>query len=434
MNHAYDRLAMTSIQRAAIPYGKNKRDTTMLFIGLSYLAFNYTLPVIKIYFSYYEYIGKFIGLIMIFGIMLVPRYRSIALQRRHVYYAFAAVVTIFASTLLNGDELEAVVNGVYDVMSCLAAYLFFMGLTRKDANAKLVICIFGILALGNGLVGIYGSLTGNSLFGMSSEYVGVGAFGYDPSSGRSGGIRGENYVGVWNVPALALGLSLFFSSTNIRRRSIGIFIVCLSSASILVSLSRSSIISGITTAIVGLILYAGRGRMKTILLTIFIACLVVLISQFFLGQQRSFFSKQVDDIYMTKWTFQALQEESRPRIWKEYWEDLLESPILGKGVGYIKEQVSRGRFVPHNSFLSITVEQGIIGLLLYILPFIMVIRSLRIYIKRQDVSDDYGKVACMSFFAIAAGLLFLSDPFIKILWVVAGILQGRTLLMTKTNT
>ena len=74
----------------------------------------------------------------------------------------------------------------------------------------------------------------------------------------------------------------------------------------------------------------------------------------------------------------SLEDDPRIKIWRAGLTGFTKSPIIGVGLeGFltITEQVTDKRSAPHNTFISVLVEMGIVGLLLYLAYVALLFRS-----------------------------------------------------------
>jgi|GEM_PF-7072296 len=96
-------------------------------------------------------------------------------------------------------------------------------------------------------------------------------------------------------------------------------------------------------------------------------------------------------------------------MWKTALDLIVESPILGHGFGQeillYKEKLGSG--MAHNAFLSVWVECGFIGLLIFIFPFLYMIRKFLKFLQRSSHINNYDNrvIICLSFLI---GLLILN--------------------------
>ena len=74
----------------------------------------------------------------------------------------------------------------------------------------------------------------------------------------------------------------------------------------------------------------------------------------------------------------SLEDDPRMRIWKAGLSGWFSNPMLGLGFeGFftIAEQLTEYRPRPHNTFISVLVELGIVGLVMYLVYVVMLFRS-----------------------------------------------------------
>ena len=426
-NHTLD------VNRILLDIKQKNNDLRILRLSIIYLIYLYLKPLLDILFNYSPLIvhfGRFIGFFIVIQLIIDRDFLFFLLQKKYIIYLYLCATTVLLSMLLSSNsELSSMVSTLYNLGSCWMIYTIFIYLSISKENARVLLWIWVGLALINSLVGMYGSFTGQSLLGMTREDVGVGTFGYDPTTGRSGGLRGENYVGFWNAPILAFGFALLFERKHMVK-IIGASFILLSILSIISSLSRISALAGIAVIIVSLALFFHFGKLWKAIILCFISVFIFISVQSLLIHQSQYFSTYVKYDMQKRWTISNAVRNVRLKIWREYLQVAAETPILGKGPGYIAQQVSRGKQVTHNSFLDVLVEHGIIGVFLYAIPFVLAFRSSLIYRKSKLLKDKYGRAACAIFWGMTVSLLFLSSPFLKLLWMLAGYLEGRTIFYT----
>jgi len=416
--------------KQSFPKEVTKANNKWLFrLAVLYLVYNYTKPILDILSNYNPltlYFGRIVGVLLIIQLIFDKKFWSfLQTEKRYVVYIYLFITVVFISLpFIPNIYIFFTANRLYEIFSCWILYMIFMYLSLRDDNGKNFLWLLTGLAILNALVGLYGSLTGQSLLGITRQEVGVGAFGYDPTTGRSGGLRGENYVGIWNAPALAVGFLLLFSK-KYKNKALGMAFVIVSSLSTIISLSRTSLLCAIIVTILALFFLVRNN--SYLLVFLFVSLLIFVFSQPLIIKQSSFFSHSVRSDMEKRWSISNMIEDERIYIWDEYLKISIKKPIFGHGAGYIEQEISRGNTVPHNSLLDVFVEHGFSGLLLYVIPFILAVRSI-IYFKNRKCQEIYGVFFCITFFGMAAGLLTLSNPFLKLVWMVAGSLEGRTIL------
>ena len=65
----------------------------------------------------------------------------------------------------------------------------------------------------------------------------------------------------------------------------------------------------------------------------------------------------------------------RSITWQKAWQEWQESPLVGHGLSSFRRSVNKHNvdYTAHNSFISIAVEQGVVGLILYLLVIMLVL-------------------------------------------------------------
>jgi O-antigen ligase len=74
----------------------------------------------------------------------------------------------------------------------------------------------------------------------------------------------------------------------------------------------------------------------------------------------------------------SLEDDPRVRIWTRGWEVSKKAPVLGHGIAsfFVLSEDSKGhKSAPHNTYLSVLVELGIVGLALYLLFLALLLRE-----------------------------------------------------------
>jgi O-antigen ligase len=129
--------------------------------------------------------------------------------------------------------------------------------------------------------------------------------------------------------------------------------------------------------------------------------------------------------------------ETRLALYETYYNMFLAKPILGHGFGeitYHDVQLNTGEEVSsHDSFMSILVEQGVVGLTLVILIYsLLLAKSIRFYKRLNRDCDALWKGFVIIYWAMA-GTYFINSLFIEIrhfllanslFFVLSGIVVG----------
>ena len=406
-----------------LTHGAPAKQSTTPVLGLSLTA----LYVILLYFRpLAEYLVsrdsvQIANLIILTSAALAYGLRSrVRLQkaRYRIFYLVAACGVISASSLAAQASAGPTAIELYMVIGTWLSFLVlaFACDSRPGAIATTVVLV--VCAAVNSGIGLWGAVTRRTLFNVSREIVGTGAFGYDAVTGRAGGITGENYVGMYDLPALLAGLYLI---GHRRFRWLGIVLTLLSSAAIAVSISRTSVLSAVAAALV-FIGVRFRKRRSAVLLCGIVAALFYFGSGYITNPDGVSSMADEASLIRYRWSTQGVERDSRLDIWRSYLDDIYSYPLFGKGSGYLLGAVARGAKVPHNSFLDVLVEFGVTGLVFYLLAFVAVYRNWRRAQRRTG--SILPTLLWAVFCGMATSLLTLSLPLARLLWAVAGAVTG----------
>ena len=123
--------------------------------------------------------------------------------------------------------------------------------------------------------------------------------------------------------------------------------------------------------------------------------------------------------------------KTRQEIYQKSWNEIKKHPILGIGWGSIGQVLGndeRGSTLnSSNIFLEVWLGSGIIGLLSFVLIWIMILISgLRNFSKENSESKIYGIFLILGLFAILIPNLFNAGIMLGFLWVFWGISQNKT--------
>lgn len=405
---------------------KNLSNRTLLALCILYLLVIYNLTLLNVISDFNFFISHsgriLLACVALFLIFNKSNLSFLIKNKHYVFYLLIFFIVVLIGSFFTSDFHSTLNRIIFDIVGCWIIYLSFMLLCKDPKNQKIIAWALAILATINGIVALYGALTGKMIVDIPREKVGVGAFGFDLETGRSGGFRGENYMGAWNAPSLGLGLILLFEKSY-WLKFIGSFFALIASTSLIVSLSRTSVIAGIILITIITTYIIGRKKIINLVIFLIFSLLAFQVAKNIFIAQSMRFSPYLRYETQRRWTLSEMLENERKHIWISYLNVSLEAPIFGHGAGFIKNELDCGNYVPHNSFLDVLVEHGISGLILYFLPFIISFKKLN-FSKRNNNMNKMSIFYFASFMAIAISLLFLSNPFFKLLWLVMGCLEG----------
>jgi O-antigen ligase len=132
--------------------------------------------------------------------------------------------------------------------------------------------------------------------------------------------------------------------------------------------------------------------------------------------------KIVQRLATTSTEIEDLSLGGRFRLWKAGMYAFTYAPLLGHGTGgftrAVTPRLGSGAQVAHNSFISVLVEEGIIGLILYLLMFLAAYRAVR---RFPPLERRFGLVL-LATLVVAMSPLTWEDR--KPVWVILAILVG----------
>jgi len=225
-----------------------------------------------------------------------------------------------------------------------------------------------------------------------------------------------------NDAATMLAISLAFAWWLItKRRSFVLYVINvlflpIGVAAILLTGSRGGTLEA-TLALAAIPLTLTQlGTARRVLLLLFIAGLAVGVTQL----PATYLQRATPDLQRVSGTANDLADQNlsgRLGIWKGGMQALQARPVVGYGVEAFRAAVTPilgNGWAPHNTFLSIAVGTGLIGLALFAL--ILLVAALPLF----GVGSEGGvKVATLFvFLTLAVGLLPLGWEYNKVTWLV----------------
>lgn len=344
---------------------------------------------------------------------------SVRMFRRHgeVPWALTFLGLVCISALASAASIATVADVLYRVCSVSLLFLVFAATARSRAGLTAICTTLAICAATNAGIGLWGAVTHRNIFPSGEAAVpNVGSFGFDASSGRSGGIIGENYSGMCNVPAVVAGMALLRRKES---RLLGGGLLLLAITGTVVSVSRASIMAVSAAVCVFVALTARRVSLAGTAGALIPICLLtgvgvityrLYVYQLPIGMQRAIANRFSQD---------GAVNDPRAGVWRLYADEALRRPLLGNGPGYVKDRVRSGGLVPHNSFLDVAVQFGLPAMAMIVIAVFRLLATFRAARKTERGSYLY---AC--FVGMLIPLLTLSSPFLPLVWAIAGALMG----------
>jgi O-antigen ligase len=340
--------------------------------------------------------------------------------RRHgeVCWGLVFVALLFISALSAGADLNTLAESLYHVVSACLVFLVFSSTARSPKGLSAVCATLTICAAINAGVTLWGAVTQQNLLAAGSTDVPVISFGYDASNGRSGGLIGENYTGLYNLPAVIAGLAL------LRRRKwwpLGVSLVLLGGAGTIVTLSRASILAVFcgVAAFVALNVWRTNGQrfVGTLSVMFFMSLLGVVGYNIYFN----YLPTSIQIVTEQRFSQSGTLGDARPGLWRFYVDKALNRPLLGNGPGYIRSRIESGDLVPHNAFLDVAVEFGLPALVMF---SIAMFRPLAVFTSARRNGNTAYLYAC--FMGALPPLFTLSSPFLPLVWAMSGAVVGAS--------
>ena len=326
---------------------------------------------------------------------------------------------MLTSALATAVDVNALADLLYHVVSVCLVFMVFLATARSDTGLAAVCTTLAICAAINASIALWGAVTHGNMFAAGSADVAYAAtFGYDATNGRSGGLIGENYSGMYNLPVVVAGLALLQRK---KWRLLGGGLVLLGVSGTIVSVSRASILAVVGAVLASVALTARRTKLHRVLGTLIVIFLMSVIGvvgyQVYVSHLPSFFQRQIQQ----RFSQNAIGNEARPGLWAFYAKEALTRPLFGNGPGYVKHRVEAGKLVPHNAFLDVAVELGLPALVLFVVAVLWPLTTFRPASESGRSSYLY---AC--FTGMLIPLFTLSSAFLPLVWATAGALVGAS--------
>lgn len=351
---------------------KNKliylKNDMLLYAAL--LLFNMT-----IFFSDllpYNTILKFLVLILLIADLLLFHKVTLKLHKKYIPYI---VFTVFLwINILVGGDIDFVVTFSINT-------LILLMLLSLPYFIKIEIYMIGIMSgihlIASMMVQILPSDVVNNLF---SRLI---IIGYNVNySWRI--VSGVN-VGITKQPGVnAMYLVSFFAFcfakiyAKSRLQVLHFIGMILSLTFIFITGKRSASIFVPLCVVIFLLLFKKRKFTKKGLVKIFAMCVGTIFLLGFLNKQMSIFSFLIEK--MTSLNGVGDTSNGRLSLWNDAIEQFWTSPILGVGVKAIYNSTG---YDVHNTYIQILVETGIIGMLLFVLAIVTMLKN--IYSTSQKI-------------------------------------------------
>lgn len=224
------------------------------------------------------------------------------------------------------------------------------------------------------------------------------------------------------IITLGVALAIYFlrQKHSLRLRQVCIIAIILGCVGVLLTGSRAGAVCLVTTIFVSVVSLSNRNRILAV-----IPAICIIFSLPFISQYVSDFS------FLER--IATLQDDTlsghfgnRAVIWSAAAQLIMNSPLIGSGAGTFNEAIipylgySKA---PHNTFIAILAQEGIIGLLIFALIIYSLLRESR---KNSDQIQNVSYIL-LAFWCIASLTLGLDRE--KITWLIfimiSVLLHGR---------
>ena len=373
--------------------------------------------------SYFSVIGKALAGVLVAAMVV---FEGKVMARVAAIVGLAGIALCFVAIIATKDVDStgvAALQASYIVGSECVLVIVFSVVGYKEKYLRPFLVVLGILALVSSLVGIWGALTQKSF--LSKSEVGVGVLGFDDETGRSGGLQGENYVGLWVAPALGLSHYLFGKA---KARFLGVALALVPMAAVAASMSRTSVAAFAASVLTWILLWRRALSVSTLVVigTGFAAgayLIPVLIGKQFLGREQLRLEQG------NRWQ-EIADMSGRYGIWGEVTNKVLESPVWGHGADAAMRNFG---VVAHNALLDVAIDFGAIGLSLFLLLPCVILSCILVNLQKVR-ADEFTPILCSMSVPGIVCWMTLSAAWVNLIWVLFGVLFGRILLLKDQGT
>lgn len=277
---------------------------------------------------------------------------------------------MYLSVFIASDKRISLTNSIRFSMYIFIFYL----ISYKIKSSKQISIILKCFVFTSFLSGIYSLLQiGYTL------YLG---YSIDPSIRIPSFLENSNNLSAYSILSIFIVLSLLINSKTKKSKILYLLLIGLLTINIVFSQSRSALLA----IILGFLLFAVLWNKKFLIISFLIPLIL-----FIIPQSRVRFMQ----------IFDATQNSSRFNIWEITKLMIKDNPIFG--VGYENFSINYPNYVannpsyairdgyialhPHNIFLKIQVELGILGSIIFIVFLISIIYTLYKLIKLKSNSN-----------------------------------------------
>jgi O-antigen ligase len=316
---------------------------------------------------------------------------------------FAVSLLALITSLVNGDSISDVINEW--VSLTLILILITSMCDSKHDLRKLLFIVFWTGFIGGGVIGIWQRLTGNYLNAML----------YDPSFSDSWGKdlylltatrSNSNWAALQLISTLFVGIYL----RNQRKNKVYDIAVIILALCVVFTLSRTTIVAGIISIMLLLLISKKSIRPYDIIKVVVISLMLIAI----VVSVINIFEAQINAVLMDfNNTLELKGDENFSRRYSQWITSItamldsnLGNVFFGYGTDYKYELGVRAGFnmTTHNSFFEVLIKYGIISFVLNILAYFIAIKK---YLKIRVMDRDFDPLLC-GYLAVAICQMMIS--------------------------
>jgi len=309
-------------------------------------------------------------------------------QRPPMFKAWLLFLGISLITILFSIDKAMSIKEIVRLLSIFFFYLSSFYLIKKNKDFVLLVKTIILSAIIPGMLATYQYFTNTGLsIPMENIYNRIyGTFAH------------PNLFAYYLVIPITLAILIFLIGK--KEKVINIAILLLSM--LYIFLLGLTYTRGAWLAFVLIVLIIGILRYRTLLIS---AVIIFIFSYFFITPINT----RIDDLYKAR---QGNSIEWRKNLWNDALDYVAERPINGYGVGTANKLIleKRGEKIgssdPHNDYLKITLESGLLGLFGYLL---LSATTLFYFIKNYfKIGQEKLKTVNLIVFALLSSLLIMS--------------------------
>src|SRR4030042_5438533 len=356
---------------------------------LIWLSFYFAVPIIKLPFT-------IIGSLGILNAIFIPLIVLVTFRPKDKYILLILALILLSIFNFSSAGLRLVVSSAFEF---IAPLLFFYFVIKKCKNPDMIIWGSIFISLINIPLTIYEIIV-HPAWGGLADWRGFRIFG---------NLFWHNSYSIYLLPSLLI----LYSALRVKFSKWMLFFFIVLLAGNIFTLSRSGLLSLVMGMLIFEFLFQSGSKQKFKSITMVLLFILALIAYTFLGLQESSLGPS------------AIGE--RTGIWESIFP-LIHNIILGNGLG--SYELYRGdvlhSLAPHNSYLGLIFELGLIGLFLVGLFLYNIIKAFyhKLKLKNLRVTGALGLSLIISLliYSLVGGVAF-SQVVALNSWVILGCLM-----------